>query len=69
MKFIREDNGLVLWVTTIPDRKKPVLLIGHDSGTYELVATFRSEEAAGTFQTLMTMFLKGTVGNGKNRTD
>lgn len=59
MKFTREDNGLSLWVTTVSDHKKPVLLTGHDSGSYELVATFRSAEAAEEFKQFMTMFCKG----------
>lgn len=58
MKFVREDNGLALWMTTVSDHKKPVLLTGHDSGSYELAATFRSAEAAEEFKQFMTMFCK-----------
>lgn len=49
MRLVAQD-GAVLEVTILPDRKRPVLLIGNEKDvTWEKLASFDNEEAASEF--------------------
>ena len=60
MRYIKGEESL--WITHLPDLKKPVLLIGGEYAVHK-VASFNSEEAAEEFSRLFERWL-GIGGAG-----
>lgn len=51
MQFIRGND--VIWITHIPNRKRPILAIG-DLHTLKKLASFDSEESANEFMDILS---------------